>query len=164
MAEKYYPFAGLDTRYLSGYTRDASYLATHVTEDAKQNAAAGLIDPVTNLKNMPIYILSNTEDTQVDPALHDAQKMFYDTFESNVQFVQQPWQHYWPVDIPESQGLEFNMPLKADCTVRGGRRLTNCGYDTAGDILRHTLPNIDGSVIADTDDDWMTKGVLQKFD
>jgi hypothetical protein len=56
------------------------------------------------------------------------------------------------------------MPLKADCTVRGGRRLTNCGYDTAGDILRHTLPNIDGSVIADTDHDWMTKGVLQKFD
>ena len=87
MAEKYYPFAGLDTRYLSGYTRDASYLATHVTEDAKQNAAAGLIDPVTNLKNMPIYILSNTQDTQVDPALHDAQKLFYDTFESNVQFV-----------------------------------------------------------------------------
>lgn len=113
---------------------------------------------------MPVYILSNTEDTQVPPQMHDAQKMFYDSFESNVKFVQMDQSHYWPTDIPESQGLEFNMPLKTNCGDRGGRRITNCGVDTAGDILRHTMPNIDGSVIQAKDDDWMTKGVLQKFD
>lgn len=164
MAEKYYPFAGQNTFFLSDYTRDASYVASSVSKDAKLNEAAGLIDPLNNLKNMPVYILSNTEDTQVPPAMHDAQKMFYDTFESNVQFVQQPWEHNWPTDIPESVGLEFRMELKADCTIKGGRRVYNCGYDTAGDILRHTLPNIDGSVIEAKDNDWMSKGVLQKFD
>lgn len=56
------------------------------------------------------------------------------------------------------------MPLKADCTVHGGRLIYNCGYDTAGDILRHTLPNIDGSVIQSKDKDWTSNGVLQKFD
>jgi hypothetical protein len=38
------------------YTLDASYLAPLVIEDAKQNAVAGLIAPVENMKNMPIFI------------------------------------------------------------------------------------------------------------
>jgi len=53
----------------------------------------------------------------------------------------------WPVDIPEEEGEEFGMPLKEDCTISGGRRIYNCGVDSAFNMLSHTLPNIDGSTI-----------------
>ena len=68
----------------------------------------------------------------------------------------------WPVDIPEEEGEEFGMPLKEDCTISGGRRIYNCGVDSAFNMLSHTLPNIDGSAISAEDLDWKdkSKGVL----
>ena len=58
MAEKHYPFGGLTTP-LNEYTRDAPTLSQSVIADAKVNDQEGLIDPLINLKNMPIYIRSN---------------------------------------------------------------------------------------------------------
>ena len=43
-------------------------------------------------------------------------------------------------------------------------RIKNCGHDTAGQILNHLYPNIDGSTVQARDQQWMDKGVLLKFD
>ena len=56
------------------------------------------------------------------------------------------------------------MIKKESCTESGGRMIYNCGFDTAGQILTHLLPNIDGSFIQAKDLDWMTKGQMMKFD
>ena len=62
LAEKYYPFGGLDMHFFSDYERNSDYVTPLVTADAQQFSNDGLIDPIDNLKNMPIYILSNTLD------------------------------------------------------------------------------------------------------
>ena len=104
-----------------------------------------MIDPLSNLSGMPIFILSNKNDPLVFPALHNAQKMFYDNFSALVSFVETENSHIWPVDIPEEWGDEFGMPLKPNCTVSGGRTIYNCGFDSAGMMLTHTLSNIDNT-------------------
>ena len=64
----------------------------------------------------------------------------------------------WATDIPEAVGEEYGIPKKDDCSEGGGRLIYNCGYDTAGEILRHLLPNIDGSSVLGRDEEWMSKG------
>jgi predicted esterase len=146
MAEKYYPFGGLSTP-LNEYDRNAETLAPKIIADAIENNADGLIDPLSNLSNMPIYIMSNKEDTTVPPQMHNAQRLFYENFGANIEFVETESRHVWPVDIPEAWGEEFGMPLKEDCLERGGRTIYNCGYDSAGIMLAHTLSNIDGTTL-----------------
>lgn len=43
-------------------------------------------------------------------------------------------------------------------------RMLNCGVDTAGEILNHLYPNLDGSTVKAKDPDWMTNGKLIYFD
>lgn len=84
--------------------------------------------------------------------------MFYEEFEANISWNEKPWNHNWPTDVPEEWGTPYGMIKKEDCTVSGGRMIYNCGFDTAGQILTHLLPNIDGSTIQAKDLEWMTKG------
>ena len=105
-----------------------------------------------------MYILSNTEDFLVLPELHEALKMFYEEFDADISWNEKPWEHAWTTDVPEEWGLPYGMELKESCTEGGGRLIYNCGFDTAGEILNHLLPNIDGSTIQPKDLDWMNKG------
>jgi len=90
--------------------------------------------------------------------------MFYDEFEANINWVEKPWAHNWATDVPEEWGLPYGMTKKESCTESGGRLIYNCGFDTAGEILTHLLPNIDGSTVQPKDLDWMSKGQMMKFD
>ena len=69
MSEKYLPFAGLYSP-IKDIDRDPQKLSEETSQDAKDNADSKLIDAVSNLKDQPIYILSNTEDIIVPPELH----------------------------------------------------------------------------------------------
>lgn len=43
---------------------------------------------------------------------------------------------------------------------------TNCGYDWAGKVLQHLLPNVPGSNITEIggkDEDWKRNGILRRF-
>jgi len=105
-----------------------------------------------------VYILSNTQDTIVPPELHKAQKMFYEGFEANVEWVEKPWDHNFATDVPAEWGEEYGVTKKENCLDTSGRRLYNCGFDTAGEILKHMLPNLDGSSLQAKDNEWINKG------
>ena len=49
-------------------------------------AARGLIDPLTNLSNKPVWISTGTKDSTVNPEITTMQKEFYEKYESNVFF------------------------------------------------------------------------------
>ena len=42
--------------------------------------------------------------------------------------------------------------------------MLNCGVDTAGEILNHLYPNIDGSTVQPRDPNWMSNGKLVWID
>lgn len=45
--------------------------------------------------------------------------------------------------------------------------MVNCGYDFAGEVLEHLLPNVVGSEVTEIQEkteDWMSSGTLRKFD
>jgi hypothetical protein len=71
--------------------------------------------------------------------------LFYEEFSSNVTFIEENFVHNWPTDVPTDQ-LAYH-----DCTVEKSGRVFNCGYDTAGKVLEHLLPNIDGSELQPKD-------------
>lgn len=43
-------------------------------------------------------------------------------------------------------------------------RYINCGVDTAGEILNHLYPKIDGSTVQAKDENWKENGKLVWFD
>ena len=82
---------------------------------------------------------------------------------SNVNFISQPeFSHVWPADVnsPEEitsscNGVSLPLPVG------------NCGYDTAGEILKYLLPNIVNSTVTeiqDRTDDWRSQGIVKRFD
>jgi hypothetical protein len=51
-----------------------------------------------------------------------------------------------------------------DCEIEVNYgRVFNCGDDTAGNILKHLYPNIDGSTVQAKDANWMDNGQLVRF-
>lgn len=89
-----------------------------------------------------MYIQQNQLDDVVPPEMQDAQNLFYKEFGSNVKFVSKGYVHAWPTDVPAEQ-LEVS---ECEVEVLAGR-IFNCGDDTAGNILNHLYPNIDGSTV-----------------
>jgi hypothetical protein len=82
---------------------------------------------------------------------------------SSVNFITQPdFSHVWPADV--------NSPEEITSTCYGDAMplpVGNCGYDTAGNILKYLLPNIVNSTITEVNertDDWRSQGIVKKFD
>lgn len=67
--DKYLPFSGVFSP-LEEIVRDPVKLSQDTAQDARNNSELGLVDPVSNIKNQPMYILSNTDDYLVPPELH----------------------------------------------------------------------------------------------
>jgi pimeloyl-ACP methyl ester carboxylesterase len=57
MTNKHYPFSGLYTPIFDTQP-NAEYLTTRIVKDAIQNDIRGKIDKLLNLKNKPVYIMS----------------------------------------------------------------------------------------------------------
>lgn len=67
---------------------------------AEENAQKGLIDPLSNLDGVPIYILSGLNDETVPPKSQESQRDFYLNYGANVLFEQEEFGHTFPLDIP----------------------------------------------------------------
>lgn len=105
-----------------------------------------------------------TLDTTNIPAFQFAQEVFGDNYNANMKFVEKDFGHLWPSDLPT------DVMAEGDCADPAGEHdkpyITNCGYDLAGDMLSHMLPNIVGSEITELaakDTDWKNKGELRQF-
>jgi hypothetical protein len=119
-----------------------------------------LIDDLSNLENHPIFVSSMTLDTYVNPPFQFAQEVFGDNYNANMKFVEKDFNHLVPTDLPT------DVLAEGDCANGASYVPVNCGYDLAGDMLSHMLPNIVGSEITELaakDTDWKNKGELRQF-
>lgn len=81
-----------------------------------------------------------------------------------MKIVEKDYGHVFPTDLPT------DVMAEGDCADKEAEvtkpYVTNCGYDLAGDMLSHMLPNIVGSEITELaarDPDWKNKGELRQF-
>lgn len=76
---------------ISGSYGDNYYVREGFAAEGIQKAykyeSEGLIDDLANLENDSVFIFSGLLDTDVVPEKQEAQKTFYDNFNSNVRFV-----------------------------------------------------------------------------
>jgi hypothetical protein len=108
------------------------------------------IDDTSNLKDAPVVIFSGTNDQVIFSTLQRGQELFYDNYESNILYLENDFGHNWPADISTDE-------LPSISCNSFGFPVANCGYDAAGMILNHTLPNITGSTVTslnERDTDW----------
>lgn len=69
--------------------------SVEVAQKAEQD---GLIDPLSNLENAPVYISSGSNDTNVPRMFQIFQKDFYEHFKAKLNFTETKNSHVWPVD------------------------------------------------------------------
>lgn len=87
--------------------------------------------------------------------------MFYEKYEANVEYVEAPFEHTWPLDIEDND----KYPVGGDCNLKGVFR-ANCEFDYAGKVLEHLLLNLPDSDVTELkpmDLEFREKGVLRKF-
>ena len=92
---------------------------------AVEYEAAGYIDPLSNLKDRPVFVYSGGEvDEMVPPKNQEAQALFYKDLGSNVEFVTKNLGHTPPLADPDcSEGVP-------------------CGYDAPGAMLEFLMTNL----------------------
>jgi poly(3-hydroxybutyrate) depolymerase len=95
-------------------------------------ATAGLVDSVTSLSNDRAYLVSGMYDTFITSAVVQQTEAFYRAFIHNdykiITNYSIPAGHGWITDQYGGPCWSSNMPL-----------IVNCGFDLAGDMLKHLL-------------------------
>lgn len=66
------------------------------------------IDKLSNLKDKPIFILSQSQDNIIPPIFQYAEKGFYDFFEAKVNFKSLDYTHALPT-IHDKCNVGYNM-------------------------------------------------------
>ncbi len=111
-------------------------------EVARQMARMNKIDPVTNIATAKVYVLSGTEDKTVRQSVSQVVVETYRKFgvpEKNIVFENKlPVGHAFPTD---HYGNSCGTPSKSPF-------ISNCGRDTAGDILNHLIGKLKPKVKA----------------
>lgn len=113
-----------------GVNDSAEDIFKWTSANATQNALEMLIDPTSNLKDKPVFVMACENDKIINPQQQYAQKLFYEFFEADLHFEEHPFEHILPVIDGDDMGIDS----------RGN-------YDGVGAILNHILPNIPGTGI-----------------
>ena len=124
----------------------------------------GDIDPLKNIKNMPVMISSGSSDSMVPRILQQDVRLFYDFFGANLDFHKTTYEHVWPVDKPVDDFWQVrSCENKLDGSPYYGKE--NCQDDMAGRFIKYMYENIyPETKINDRTDKWPDLGVLRKYD
>lgn len=98
----------------------------------QQQAAAGTIAPLSNLKDSPVFLLHGSADKTVHANVSDALAAQYQQLGAKVQYV-------------SDKAFGHNFPTAnagAGCELSEAPYLGACGYDAAGALLKHLYPNL----------------------
>lgn len=121
-------------------------------EEAHRQSSEGAIDPIINVANQKVFIYSGQQDTTITNNVVRKTVDFYNTVGdlNKVQFVERRGEHNFPTDF-DAQG-------NGNCAIPFYPFVANCGYDGAGNLLRHVL----GTQLNNRNDGDPT-GILVKF-
>jgi poly(3-hydroxybutyrate) depolymerase len=98
----------------------------------QQQAAAGTIAPLNNLKDSPVFLLHGSADKTVHAKVSDALAEQYQRLGARVQYV-------------NDKAFGHNFPtanVGNGCELSEAPFLGACGYDAAGALLRHLYPDL----------------------
>lgn len=92
-------------------------------------AASGEIDPVAHMKSTKVYLFSGTSDGTVVPAVMNDLRTYYGSFvpDANV---------FYKKDIGSGHAMVTD-DYGSTCSTTGSPYINNCGFDLAGEILKH---------------------------
>ena len=89
----------------------------------------GRIDPTTNLAGAPVWLFSGTQDHTVLPEVVKELQRFYEQYGARVVLL---------ADKPAGHAMPTQNAGSA-CGTTEPPYLNNCGYDSAGELLKHLL-------------------------
>ena len=92
-------------------------------------ALAGKIDATRNLAGAPVWLFSGTQDRTVAPEVVNAARAFYDAYGAKTVVV---------ADKPAGHAMPTHDAGRA-CPTTESPFINDCGYDAAGELLRHVL-------------------------
>ncbi|WP_407157090.1 hypothetical protein [Bradyrhizobium sp. STM 3557] len=127
------------------------------TRKANANAAAGVIDPLDNLRRQRIYLFHGTNDTIVYKASTDATAAFYHHYLGEAGRARL----FYQTTLGAGHSLVVRQEGQADlaaCNASTSPYIDQCGYDQAGIILQHIYGRLkppNGGEL---------KGTVQRFD
>jgi poly(3-hydroxybutyrate) depolymerase len=98
---------------------------------AKTWSAIGLVDPVAALAKQRVWLFTGSRDTVVHSTVVGALESFYAGFVPRAQIRTVRDIAAGHAFVTDQQG--------ASCGETGPEYLANCGFDTAGELLRHLL-------------------------
>ncbi len=123
-------------------TRDSAPPVGMLVATAKDWAAAGRIDPTSNLAGSKLWLFAGAKDSVLVPALGADLKRFYEAFVPAANIVQR-------ADVPAEHGMPTD-DFGSACDARGMPFIRDCDVDGAGELLRHLLgalaPRNDGAL------------------
>lgn len=121
-------------------------------DNANEENSLGNIDPIANVPTQRIFIYSGQQDTTITNSVVRKTKDFYNQIgdPGKVKFVERRGEHNFPTD--------FDADGNGNCAIPFYPFVANCGYDGAGELLKHVL----GTPLNPRNDDEPT-GFLVKF-
>lgn len=122
----YYCAEGSLTQGLGPCVNGGEIDTSGLAERARQFAAAGDIDPVSNLADDPVWIFIGMLDEQVHPDVAGAAVRFYEELDAEVTLVD---------DIAVVHGMP-TLDSGLACDTFGAPFLQACDYDAVGALLR----------------------------
>jgi hypothetical protein len=105
------------------------YLASIVSA----TALSGFADPVSNLANSRVWLLSGTNDTVVETGVVKAAEEVYKGF------LADPASQIVTVYDHPGEHAQLTSDFGNLCTSLGKPYINNCGYDAAGEMLKHLI-------------------------
>lgn len=113
-------------------TCDLGISTPQLESQAETWARQGLIDPLSNLQNKPVYVYHGELDPIVNAAVSNAGVSFYQHFGANVAYHGTDLAgHGWPTPLG---------PVA--CPLTTPPFLINCGDDPEGEMLKHWLGTV----------------------
>ena len=104
-----------------------------IEQDAQKFSDAKSIDPISTLKDQPVWLWSGTKDTIVYHGVENATDQFYRDMGADVVYVNDmEAEHGFPTDLSRN---------KNTCMTLDRPGISNCHYDGVGEMFKHIIPN-----------------------
>lgn len=121
-----------------------------LVKNAKTWAGKGLLDPLTNLENSPVYMFSGQNDATVRPSVMKDLHAFYKEFVTKAPIA-------YNGDSPAGHAMVLDGEDES-CPLSVPPYIVKCGIDLAGNILQHLYGRLEPR------NDGPLKGSLLEFD